>query len=299
MLDPIAFPVIAIYHIAACVGLVGLFTGHFFSWSGLVWCLALWVLFGLFGITLCYHRLLTHQSFKTPRWFKYLLTVLAYMSGQGMAKVWVGKHLKHHAETDLEGDPHSPLHPKHDLHGFGWSHVLWVIFKNPDGTDPSLMSKHITRDPGMVFLDRWFWVPQVLIIPTMFFLGYWYAGGGEDGRALGWSWVIWGVGVRTTWTYFITWSINSFGHTPRFGFQTYETDDNSTNVRGLGILAFGEGWHNNHHADPRSASHGMKSGPDLTYWVIRLLGLIGLASDIKEPNWKMLKKKEKKPVPKT
>ena len=236
-----------------------------FTWSGLGIAVLLWWAAGGLGICLCFHRLLTHRSFKTPKAFEYFLTTLGCLNWQGGPIQWVGTHRIHHKESDTELDPHSPNH------GFDWAHVLWCVVRDPHGRDLRRFAPDLLRDRGMVLIDRFFWVPQVVLGLVLYALG-------------GWSWVIWGVAVRTVFTYHATWFVNSASHT--WGYRNFDTPERSTNLWWVALLAFGEGWHNNHHAFPRSAAHGLKRLEiDPTYLTIKMLSWVGLARDIVLPEW--------------
>jgi stearoyl-CoA desaturase (delta-9 desaturase) len=257
-----------------------LFAPFYFSWSGLVVAAVLaWLTAGM-GITLGFHRLLTHRSFRTPKWFEYLLTTLGCLACQGGPIQWVGTHRLHHKHSDQTHDPHSPTH------GFAWSHVFWCLQKNQGAMPWTACSaaQDLCRDPGMRLLNKWYILPQLLVIAVCYAGGQWAASHGW--ATSGWSWVIWGVAVRTVFVYHGTWFVNSAAHT--WGYRNYQTDDNSTNLWWVALLSFGEGWHNNHHGDQRAASHGRRWFEfDMTYWTIRLLGLVGLARDIVPPRKKL------------
>lgn len=242
-----------------------------FSWSGVVVCFVIGGFVSIFGINICYHRLLTHRSFKTPKWFEHVLTIIATTNGQGGPAMWVGGHRIHHQHSDQDGDPHSPTH------GFTWAHIFWVLIRSPEGRDPKLAARDLLRNPITRLIDRYFWVPQFLVIPLLFGLGWWY---GDVNTGV--SWIVWGVGVRTAMIYHFTWFVNSACHT--WGYRNFETTDNSTNNWWVALVSWGEGWHNNHHHDQGSAAHGMRWYEfDLTYWTIRALANVGLAWDIKKP----------------
>lgn len=270
LLDLMITPGIVLIHVLAVCSL------WFFTWSGLEIAGAMSVTMGLFGVTLCYHRLLTHGSFKTPNWFKYFLTVFGAMSLQGGPIQWVGVHRLHHRHSDEEHDPHSPKH------GFTWAHMLWCLLKQPEGAtvheNPRRAAGDLQKDPVIAFIDRFFWVPQAVAAVTLFSLGFRFGG-----WHLGLSWLLMGCGLATTFVYHITWFVNSAAHT--CGYQTFkDTGDNSRNCWQVALISFGEGWHNNHHAHQRSAKHGMRWWEiDLTYWIICLLSVVGLAKDIKLP----------------
>lgn len=267
------------------IGIVGMHLAciaapFYFSWSGLaVAAVLVWVTGGL-GITLGYHRLLTHRSFKTPKWFEYFLAIVGCLSWQGGPAQWVGTHRLHHANSDNEHDPHSPKH------GFTWAHMTWCMHKEAEGARGEDAAKDLLRDVGLRFINRYFYVFQFLLIPILY-------GGGALAAHLGLptsglSWVIWGVCVRTVFVYHGTWFVNSASHT--WGYRNFKTTDQSTNLWWVAMLSFGEGWHNNHHAYQRSAAHGLRWWEfDFTYLTIRFLGLIGLAHDIVLPEKKKLR----------
>ncbi len=243
-----------------------------FSWTGLI-------LFGVFswltacaGITLCYHRLLTHRSFRTPKWFEKVLTICASLAWQGGPITWVGMHRLHHKHSDTDHDPHSPQH------GFSWAHILWMLQKTTDGLTPEDAARDLQRDQWMVLAERYFWLPQIVLAAVLLGIG-WAIGG----WSLGVSWVVWGVALRCIFVFHSTWFVNSAAHT--WGYQNYKhTGEKSTNLWWVAILSWGEGWHNNHHAHPRSASHGLRWFEiDLTWWMIRVMSWVGLARDMNLP----------------
>ena len=253
-------------HVLALAALVP----AFFTWSGLIiFAVMVWVTGGL-GITLCFHRLLTHRSFKTPKWMEYFLTVCGCLAWQGGPLQWVGMHRLHHKHSDTDHDPHSPEH------GFTWAHIVWMLREDVDGRKGEDAAKDLARDPVMRFLDKYLWLPQLVLAIALLAIG-WAVGG----WTMGVSWVVWGVFLRIVFVYHTTWFVNSAAHT--WGYQTYDTGEGSTNLWWVAILSFGEGWHNNHHAKPRAAAHGRKWYElDPTYWTIRLMSLVGLAKDIKK-----------------
>jgi stearoyl-CoA desaturase (delta-9 desaturase) len=242
-----------------------------FSWSGLAICCALYLLTGI-GVTMGYHRLLTHRSFQTYRVIEYLLTLLGSLANQGGPLKWVAVHRIHHQHSDADGDPHSPRH------GLWWAHMLWWMPKIPHLDNPALYERYVAdlaKDPVHRFLQRWHILLPFLFGVLLFAVGQW-AGG------LGWSWLVWGMFVRTSFLYHATWLVNSATHL--WGYRTYPTRDDSTNLWWVAILTLGEGWHNNHHAFPRSARHGLRWWEiDLTFWLIRSLSWIGLAKQIHVP----------------
>lgn len=215
-----------------------------------------------FGVTIGFHRLLTHRSFETYRPLKYLFAVLGSMSVQGPVIHWVADHRKHHAHTDEEGDPHSPhVGEGSGLHGLYHAHVGW-LFETHGIAEARRYAPDLLEDPGMRFVSRHFlwWVALGLAIP----FGLGYAIGGTLSAAL--LALFWGGFVRIFFVHHITWSINSICHF--FGRRRFETDDMSTNVAWLALPSLGEAWHHNHHAFPRAAVQGLR------WWEIDISGLI-------------------------
>ncbi|QQE10625.1 fatty acid desaturase [Planctomycetota bacterium] len=256
-----------------------------FSWSGLIMMVVLIWLSGGVGINICYHRLMTHRSFKTWKWFERVLLLIASLAWQGGPVTWVGIHRLHHQHSDTDHDPHSPRH------GFTWSHILWMLHKKIEGVEGSDAAKDLLRDGFVRRLDSWFWLPQFLLIAGLFILG-WIIGG----WMLGLSWVVWGVALRTVLVFHMTWFVNSATHT--WGYQNFKnTRDHSTNLWWIALLTFGEGWHNNHHALPRSAAHGMRWFEiDLTYWTICAMSWLGIVWDIHKPSTEKMPRNKGIPV---
>jgi fatty-acid desaturase len=243
-----------------------------FTWSGLVVCLVLYVLTGL-GVTVGYHRLLTHRSFQTPRVVEYLLTLLGCLSNQGGPLRWAATHRAHHAHTDTEGDPHTPRD------GTLWAHMFWWMHHDPVLDDPvreRSYVKDLIKHSFHRIVQRFHFLPPILLAVALFGLGELCFGAGL-------SWLVWGIFVRTALGYHATWLVNSAGHL--WGYRNHETRDDSTNSWWVALISFGEGWHNNHHAFQRSARHGWWRWweIDVTYLMIRLLGLVGLAWEIHLP----------------
>ncbi|MCL4543216.1 MAG: acyl-CoA desaturase [Chloroflexi bacterium] len=210
------------------------------------------------GVTVGYHRYLTHRGFRAPGWLKFFLLALGSMAVEGPALVWASTHLEHHAKSDREGDPHSPLQ------GFVHAHLGWII----DGFDanPQKYSSWLRQDPIVKLVDRtfWFWVLLSLAIPF---------------AVDGWRGLIWGGFVRMLLVHHVTWSVNSVCHV--FGKRPFKTGDRSTNHWLVGLLAGGEGWHNNHHAFQRSAFHGLFWWQfDFSGLIIRSLELLHVIADV-------------------
>jgi len=242
-----------------------------FSWSGLAICFGLYVLTGI-GVTMGYHRLLTHRSFQTPRVIEYLLAALGSLANQGGPLQWVAVHRLHHQHSDDEGDPHTPRD------GLWWAHMFWWMPRMPHLDSPAHYERYVAdlcKDPGHRLLQRCHVLLPLTLGMLLFGVGQWCGG-------LGWSWLVWGMFVRTSFSHHSTWLVNSATHI--WGYRSYATRDRSTNLWWVALLTFGEGWHNNHHAFPRSARHGLRWWEiDLTYWMIRSLSWVGLAKQIHVP----------------
>jgi len=260
-----------------------------FSWAGLIAGIVGITVFGTLGINLCYHRLLTHRGLKVPRRVEHALVVLGLCCLQDTPARWVAVHRRHHEHSDTQPDPHSPLV------NFLWGHVGWMLVENSELRRLGIFeryAKDILRDPFYKRLERGFLYPGILLASwAVFFsgglLGSLLAGGTmAEAIQLGTSVLVWGVFVRTVAVWHITWSVNSLSHL--LGTRRFETDDDSRNNLFVALISGGEGWHNNHHADPRSASHGRSwREPDQTFLFIWLMARLGLARDVVLPNRKL------------
>jgi len=240
-----------------------LFAPWFFSWTALGLALVLYWLTASVGICLTYHRLLTHRGFKVPKPLEYVFTVIGMLASEGGAITWVAMHRLHHTLSDREGrDLHTPKD------GFLWSHLGWIV--SDIGMDRREMearqAPELAADPVHQMLNRLHIFPNIIVGLALFAWG-------------GWGYVIWGIFLRLTIGLNATWFVNSAAHT--FGYRTYDTPEGSTNCWWVGLVAWGEGWHNNHHAFQRSARHGHEWWEvDATWAVIRLLMALGLARDV-------------------
>ena len=268
------------FHLLAALA----FIPWLFSWTGVALVPCGLMVFGVLGITICYHRLLTHRSFACPKRVEHTLAVLGLMSMQDAPARWVAVHRRHHEHADEVLDPHSPAN------SFFWSHIGWLLVDHPDLTRYGIYeryAKDILRDRFYVQLERrigWIMLASWIAFYLLGFVIEFALGGSfMDAVQFGSSVLVWGVFVRTVAVWHISWSINSVTH--RFGYRNYETDEGSRNSIFISILSAGEGWHNNHHADPRSANFGHRWWEvDVSYLIIRLLKKLGLASDIIEPH---------------
>src|SRR6195256_45045 len=227
------------------------------------------------GVTVGFHRLLTHRAFETHRRLKYAFAVLGEMAVQGPVITWVADHRKHHAHTDEEGDPHSP-HVGHGsgLRGLLHAHVGWLM-NSMGRAERRRYAPELMEDPGMRRINRSFELIVLAGLVIPFALGFLI--GGTLTAAL--TALLWGGLVRIFLLHHVTWSINSICHF--FGRRRFATDDHSTNVFWLALPSLGESWHHNHHAFPRSAQHGLRRWElDPSAAVITLLERLGLAWNV-------------------
>ncbi len=243
------------------MALLGAFT---FSWRALAVAVGLWWLTGSLGIGLGFHRLLTHQGFHTSRAVKYFLTLCGTLAVQGGPIDWVAGHRMHHAHSDRDLDPHN------SRKGFWWAHVGWILRRDPrlgEFENYRHFAKDLVGDAFVLFLDRYYiWIQVALGLLLLLFGG--------------WSLVVWGIFVRLVVTWHCTWLVNSAAHMS--GYKTYESRDESRNCWWVALMSFGEGWHNNHHAFPRSARHGVRWWEfDLNYLTLAVLKRIGLVWDVR------------------
>ncbi|MEM7553340.1 MAG: acyl-CoA desaturase [Cyanobacteria bacterium P01_A01_bin.84] len=221
-----------------------------------------WISGGL-GITLGFHRLVTHRSFQTPKWLEYFLVFCGTLAVQGGPIEWVGTHRLHHLHSDQTLDPHD------SNEGFWWSHMGWLVHHRPQEYDIPRFTKDIAEDKFYQFLEKNFIPIQIALGLLLLLWG-------------GWSFVVWGIFVRIVMVWHLTWLVNSATH--KFGYQSHDSGDNSTNCWWVALFVFGEGWHNNHHAFQYSARHGLQWWEiDFTWITIQLLRLVGLAKNVKLP----------------
>ena len=242
--------------------IVGLVAAVVLLWNRYVFATDIALLAGLYvvstlGITVGFHRMLTHNGFKSSGLVRAMFLIFGCWAVEGPPDMWAAVHIKHHAHSDEDDDPHSPLH------GFWHAHVGWLFdyYQHVDN-----YRAFLPKDPVTVFISRTYvvWTALGLLIPFM--IG-------------GWTGLLWGGVVRVFFNSHVTWSVNSVCH--MFGKREYETTDESRNEWVVGLLAFGEGWHNNHHAFPANAFHGMKWWQfDLSGLTIRMLELLGLVWDV-------------------
>lgn len=250
--------VVVLFHVGAVAAL------FMFSWKVLFASVFLyWITIG-FGISLGYHRLHTHRSYKTPLWIEYFFAVCGTLTLEGGPIFWVATHRIHHQKSDQPGDPHSPND------GAFWSHVGWILFGEVNHNNTRLMSKYapdLAKRKFYVWLNNYHWAPILVLAAILYAIG---------GAPL----FFWGIFLRVTVGLHATWLVNSAAH--MFGYRRFETRDDSRNTWWVALLSFGEGWHNNHHAHPTSARHGLAWYEiDLSWMTLRLMQFFGLASNIK------------------
>ena len=250
----------------AFIHLGALFAPVTFTWSAFWVFIVLQFATGLFGVTLCFHRLLAHRSFQVPKWLEYALTICGALALQGGPIKWVATHRVHHAFSDRPQDPHSPTR------GFWWAHILWLFAYDEtldQATTYHRYAPELARDRGHLFIERATTLLTIALGVSLYALG-------------GVPWLIWGLFFRTAFVYHATWLVNSAAHL--WGYQTYNTNEGSRNNWWVALVSYGEGWHNNHHAYLHSAAHGLRWWEvDITYLTIRLLARVGLVSRIRMP----------------
>ena len=264
---------------------IALLWGTGFDWVYLAIFVGMTMVTGM-GITVGFHRLCTHQSFRTSGALRYLFAAAGSMAVQGPVIQWCAEHRKHHQHSDAEGDPHSPHMSSNGSWGEGiratlrgalHAHVGWLI--RPHQEDLGRYAVDLRRDRALVLANDHFvyWVIAGLVIPAIL------------GGVLSMSWMgvllgfLWGGLVRVLFVHHVTWSVNSVCHL--WGTRPFRSHDESRNNPVVGLLAFGEGWHNNHHAFPTSARHGLRWWElDVSYLLIRMLEVMRLVRDVRVPS---------------
>jgi fatty-acid desaturase len=246
------------FHIGAVAAL------FMFSWTALIVSIVLYVLAINVGIGMGYHRLLTHRGYRTPKWVEYCLAICGTLSLEGGPIFWVSTHRIHHKHSDKHGDPHTPAD------GTWWAHAGWIMHGESLHQDTALANRYapdLAKDRFHVLLSKYHWVPLTTVGVILLVTG-------------GWPLVFWGIFLRTTLGLHSTWLVNSATHL--WGSRRFETRDDSRNNWWVALLTGGEGWHNNHHAHPVSARHGLKWYEfDPNYYGIWVLKQLGLARDVK------------------
>lgn len=241
------------------------------------------------GVHVGFHRYFSHRSFAARRPVRIALAVLGSMAMQGPPIWWASIHRRHHQYSDRPGDPHSP-HLSGDglrgrLRGLLHAHIGWLLSAESTSAHAFRYSLELTRDHTLLLIERLYvvWVLLGLALPALI-------GGAIGGAAGALEGFLWGGVIRAALVQHATFSVNSLGHV--FGARTYESKDRSTNSRWHALVDFGDGWHNNHHAFPSSARHGLhRFQVDFGWWVIRSLEMLGLVSDVQVPQDTVLRKK--------
>jgi stearoyl-CoA desaturase (delta-9 desaturase) len=225
-----------------------------------------WLAIGC-GIGMGYHRLLTHRSYEVPKVIEYWMAICGTLTLEGGPISWVATHRIHHQKSDKEGDPHSPRD------GGWWAHAGWILTGKSNHNDTPRMSRYapdLARDRFYVWLNTFHYVPLIALGLILLAVG-------------GLPMMLWGVCVRVVIGLHATWLVNSAAH--MWGRRRFATSDDSRNNWWVALLTFGEGWHNNHHAHPTSARHGLRWYEfDVTWMQIRFLQLVGLVKSAKVPN---------------
>lgn len=255
------WPIITVLTVLHLGALAALFM---FSWKVLAASLFLyWVGTGL-GISMGYHRLHTHRSYKLPLWLEYFLAFCATLTLEGGPIFWVATHRIHHQFSDKPGDPHSPRD------GAWWSHIGWLLVGESKHSNTKLMAKYapdLARDRFYVLLNEYHWVSVLLLAGLLYALG-------------GLPLMLWGTCLRIVVGLHATWLVNSATH--MWGGRRFNTRDDSRNNWMVALISFGEGWHNNHHAHPSSARHGLAWYElDLSWIQISVLKFLGIAKAIR------------------
>lgn len=248
----------ALFHIGAVAAL------FMFSWQALVAALVLWWISASLGVGMGFHRLLTHRGYKTPKLVEYFITLCGLLALEGGAINWVVTHRIHHAHTDAPGDPHTPRE------GGWWAHIGWMLKGTAQSHDQQTLARYapdMVKDRFHVLANNFYWIPIIFLAIGLLALG-------------GWSFVLWAVFFRITFNFHATWLVNSATH--MWGRRRFATRDDSTNNWWVALLTFGEGWHNNHHAYPTAARHGLAWYEiDLNWWGIRTMQFLRLAKNVK------------------
>jgi fatty-acid desaturase len=256
----------------------------FFSWVNLIVALVLYIFAINMGIGMGYHRLLTHRGYRVPKWVEYFLAVCGTLSLEGGPIAWVGTHRVHHQHSDHSGDPHTPQE------GTWWSHVGWIISGRAMHSETVGLARYVpdlTKNRFHVWISKFHWIPLVSVGAALLVLGTAF-GGIKTGIGL----FLWGIFLRTTLGLHATWLVNSATHL--HGKRRFETRDDSRNSWWVALLTGGEGWHNNHHANPVSSRHGLAWYEfDPNYYGIWILKKLGIAKNVQIA--KFIKRSERKP----
>jgi fatty-acid desaturase len=249
--------ILALFHIGAVAAL------FMFSWRNLAIAAILYYVATGLGISMGYHRLHTHRSYKVPLWLEYFFAVCGSLTLEGGPIFWVATHRLHHQFSDLPGDPHSPND------GAFWSHVGWLLFGETNHNNTKLMSKYapdLAKHRFYVWLNDYHWIPVTVLGLTLLAIG-------------GLPMMLWGICLRVVVGLHATWLVNSATH--MWGGRRFATRDGSRNNWWVAVISFGEGWHNNHHAHPTSARHGLAWYEfDPSWLLVKALRFFGVAKAV-------------------
>lgn len=261
--------VTTIFMVIFHLGFVAAF--FFFSWTNLIAAIVLYVVAINAGIGMGYHRLLVHRGYQVPKFVEYFLAVCGTLSLEGGPIAWVSIHRIHHQHSDKDGDPHSPQE------GTFWAHMGWIITGQALNAETSSLAQYapdLAKDRFHVWLSKYHWVPLALLGIALFAIGS-LAGGLKVGAGL----FLWGIFLRVTLGLHATWLVNSATH--MIGGRRFNTRDDSRNSWWVALVTGGEGWHNNHHAYPVSARHGLAWYEfDPNYYGIWVLKKLGIARNV-------------------
>ena len=241
---------------------------QFWSWQAIVTVLVLYWVTACLGVTIGYHRLLSHRSFRVPHWLERFFATCGAISCQQGPLDWVGLHRHHHKFSDTDVDHHT------SLKGLWWSHMGWMFEDIPTMQAVPQLTGDLAKDPYYRWLNNNFLLLQVPLAGLLFWIGTVTGAGG-------WALVLWGIPLRLVLVYHCTWLVNSVTH--YWGDAPHNSGDSSRNNAWVAALTFGEGWHNNHHAFPHSARHGFGRQIDLTWMHIQLMHALGLATQVRLP----------------
>jgi fatty-acid desaturase len=251
------------------LGALTAFLPGMFHWSGPIVAGVVLYLTGGLGVAMCYHRSLTHRSLRLRKPLEYALAILGALALQGDPIRWVATHRKHHAHSDVDGDPHGRNV------SFNWAHIVWLMKHNDAMPTPDELLRYTPdlQEQKFYRVLRYIHAPlQLVLAGLLFAMG-------------GWTWVAWGIFVRLVFSYHATWLVNSAAHS--IGYRSYQTRDLSTNCWWVALISWGEGWHNNHHAFPYSARHGLRWFEfDPTWLGVKLLTVLRLVDRVKIPTAK-------------
>jgi len=271
-----------VIHLAS---LLAIWTG--FSFTALCVCAAMYIV-RMFAITAGYHRYFSHRSYKTSRIFQFILALLGASAAQKGPLWWAASHRHHHKYSDTEQDLHSP-----GLKGLWWAHMGWVLSKEADEADLTLV-RDLKTYPELCLLEEYHYIPALLIIPVNYLLGVFLSSYYPSLETTPFQIMVWGAFVSTVILYHGTFAINSLAHV--IGKRRFQTNDESKNSFLLAIITLGEGWHNNHHRYPGSERQGFYWWElDISHYILKLLAVFGIVWDLRTPPQRIYDEALRKP----